>query len=95
MSLFQLGWWGFSENHLITTDATFSIGRVVVKGNGDNVTEYDVFFVWHPKVTNFLKSNHSGCHVGPERQSYPKKMLFELTCLCLYMTTCCLYDRDH
>ena len=46
MSLFQLGGRVFSKNHL--KFVTFVLGRLGVKGNSDNVTEYDVFF--SPKI---------------------------------------------
>ena len=41
MTLYELGEWG-SENHLVT----FSLRMVGVKGNSDNVTEYDVFYLY-------------------------------------------------
>ena len=41
MSVFQLG--GKTSLSLIK-DVTFGLGRVGIKGNSDNVTEYDVFF---------------------------------------------------
>ena len=44
MSLFHLGGWGSQKTTLsLFKDVTFSLGRVGVKGNSDNVTEYDVF----------------------------------------------------
>ena len=46
MSLFQQGGRGSQKTTLsLIKDVTFSLGRVEVKGNSDNVTEYDIVYL--------------------------------------------------
>ena len=61
---------GSNKTSLSLNNPTFSIGRVGVKGNSDNVTKYDVFFLrsslirrtemqWNAKMKAFQNPSQS------------------------------------